>query len=744
MGSNIFQPRSRQEDERGITRVQRSFNSGVYTDIPSSNIPEDGLAYLKNFKNLGYNLVARTGSKEWGNGDTYTASAALPYIVTGINFYYYIEGNNRICSVDYANGYSFTSDDVGNWIVFSDGTHEKIITVTSSTSITTRTEEDETVESVYSSSCSVRGQVNSLYFHKLLKKIILHIGEEIYIAHDLYISSWDLAICESSQKPENSYSVIDEINNDVIIFNRHGIYRMDLLLHPDNVITYFKVNSLIPQEKLSAELAPDTGNLIHRYVYTYSKIKETLPRSNTIHKVNRQTVGTTLLVDSGSNKADQYYIDYREYYNSSPLIDGLQLSKPDGTNNETQWDYFSIWRTADIGVSGLNPTSGVGNNSEAYIWVDDRPICQAFKVSGGSHLLDPTSNIITFNLWMTNSTASYYSLTSGTVYGYITVQTDDYAPLNKLTQDGSTILADIGNLSEGDSVYYIGASSGALLTASGNILTPLVGDSFTVGSIGERIFMSDGYQYHITGVSGVSGIIAETANFSTTKAGCWGQGNRFGKIYDVNTDTWIVGYERFKDSLTDDDLLPRITAYPLYQRFYENIIDSNIGIICPGWLITALRDTNQIYYSQIPTGYEYLMGYHHPLYQISNVKDSIRAIEQVTDRAIIYCSSSTNVIPYNSVDEIRLDNIGIAVSILSNVMQVDSNIGVIDYNSIVNIDIGRQIMITNEPAIRIFDGVKYGPNIASQKFLKVLRKLQPSTTATYTPYMGYTFWGNDE
>lgn len=67
-----------------------------------------------------------------------------------------------------------------------------------------------------------------------------------------------------------------------------------------------------------------------------------------------------------------------------------------------------------------------------------------------------------------------------------------------------------------------------------------------------------------------------------------------------------------------------------------------------------------------------------------------------------------------------------------------------DYGSLANIDIGRHIMITNEPATRIFDGNRYSENIASQRLMEELRSLNMATSAIYHAICGYVFWGNNQ
>ena len=50
---------------------------------------------------------------------------------------------------------------------------------------------------------------------------------------------------------ENSISTIDEYNDYLLIFNQGGIYRLDLNINVNETYFYYKINSLIPQDKLT-------------------------------------------------------------------------------------------------------------------------------------------------------------------------------------------------------------------------------------------------------------------------------------------------------------------------------------------------------------------------------------------------------------------------------------------------------------------------------------------------------------
>lgn len=95
----------------------------------------------------------------------------------------------------------------------------------------------------------------------------------------------------------------------------------------------------------------------------------------------------------------------------------------------------------------------------------------------------------------------------------------------------------------------------------------------------------------------------------------------------------------------------------------------------------------------------------------------------------------------SSYDELDLSDIGIVVPILTQNISVDDNIGVVAYGSIRSLENGDHIMVTNEPALRVFDGNIFSENLASKKMMNELKRMQPNMSSIYDPIIGYIFWG---
>ena len=75
---------------------------------------------------------------------------------------------------------------------------------------------------------------------------------------------------------------------------------------------------------------------------------------------------------------------------------------------------------------------------------------------------------------------------------------------------------------------------------------------------------------------------------------------------------------------------------------------------------------------------------------------------------------------------------------------VDEQVGIKHYGGVCRVDRKQQIVITNEPGIRIFNGEAYGENLATDRIVKILEKMKVGYACCYDPINGFTFWGLDE
>lgn len=649
---NSFSVHSRQQDERHIVREQRDFSDGMYRNIPGVQIPDNGVAYLRNVKNYGGYLEGRKGSALWGSSST-------------------------------------------------------------------------------RSSLTESGDVWAAHFHKFKEKVIILVNNDIYVSSDPELTSWTKAYCESYQKPHTSDSIFDEINNDVILFNANGIYKINL--ESDTNYFYYKINSDIPQNTISTE--DDTSyNYHYRYIVSMGKISGNLVGDDGgyygSYNRDRTYSGIILRTESGTNTPVSGAIDYHVHQTSGALCNPDQSGWQDGTisgleiptisgsaNRERHWDIYSIYRTKNIGASGYDPITGQGNDPTLYVWTDDIPVSKALY-GRIVQMLPPYSRCFEIA-----SGASDYADRGSSLY--IWSGGSGFSPLTIDTISNNLYLIDDVIPAEpiGDYVpAFIGATSGGFLNVSGNVVYSISGNNFTSDDIGRRITLCNGEYLHISGVSGTSGLIVEDSEYDGI-VGCWGEGSR-----------------NFCDVISDEELESRISSYPCEQRFFKNLPDCNLGTISPSFVFAAEKNENGIHYSQIPYGYEYMVGYYHPLYQYTFVKDGIRHLDKTPEHVVVYSRNSTTTIPLNVTNTVDLEEYGVSISVIGGQIEADTKIGVTYGKSVQSLENGSHIVVTNEPAIRVFDGVSYGQDKTFPYFGYPLKYNKSNLVTSYHPTNGYTMW----
>lgn len=804
MTRQAFNPKTQLQDEREITRLQEDFSSGVFKDIPASKVPENGVVELKNMTNFGTYLQARSGSREWGDYGTYTASAALPSLVTGIASTSTATGITRTITI--SSGYTPTADSVGDWFIHDDGTHERITAYNSPTEIETYT--DSTAAKT-STAAKVRAQTNCLYFHNTQRKTIMLIGQKLYISNDYTMTSWTQVtfVGNNSELPANSVSQIEEFNNTLFLFNSNGIYKFYLDQTP---YLFYKLNVAVPEGLPTTTVDVGNGEYTRRYTYTNLRLSGTGLR-------DRNTEGVVIETETGNTLADSNYKDYGSATTVSAFgdivpitIDGLNVSTNGSSEIAQHFTHIGIYATLDIGDNGVNPVTGRGNNTELYIWLVDVPIYKHTTVDYAGVLAKATDNTFAsgdiFNVYNPRisgqESVTITALQTATTDTSLSRALESYNTLFSLSADATTDLLTIGgvhgitssgipisffeggtlpsglndsqifyatNISGNDiqvATTYAAAISGTpivdiltsgvtsnfvyvgqrglsvtggsptfSLTCSQNASGVLTQDpySFAFGSgfVGKTIYVGDNTYRHITSIVSASGVnVAETGSSYVLASGTAG-------AIDVTSVSAT-------DVKTDVSLRDMIAGWTLNNRFYEPLPNSDIATIVPGYMAVATRDENKLYYSQMPEGYEYLTGYYHPGYQYANFKGSIRALAALPNLLVIYCAGSTHTMPLNVFDERKIEELGISIAVIAGQNVVDDSVGLLDYGSLANVDRGRHIMITNEPAIRVFDGYAYSENIASQRIMDDLRSLQAATSAIYHNIIGYVFWGNNE
>ena len=392
------------------------------------------------------------------------------------------------------------------------------------------------------------------------------------------------------------------------------------------------------------------------------------------------------------------------------------LKIPEG---QRQWTHYSIYSTRDVADPAINDTQ--------YIWQEDLPVAKAFianrlnasagpinalegtfsRLDIGSHLKFQDGSDV-FLLRYSDSNLMYTELIVGS-----------YTPI-------PTQAACIGNGRLG------------IFSQTGTRVSREEGDKFRYEDEGKTLFWSDGTYGYI--VSYVNENEVETEKEAS---------------HDNEAMTWDPKSRNYNDLVSDKILKARaesegsnVNYFLLKQRFWTPLPDAAFGVVGPLFMYVANREGEEIYYSEGAPGLLYLLGHYDARFQHHAVKDSIMALKEFPDKIIVFCSSSTQRIQTNTTNQV-INDIGTTVSVISGLKMISNTIGIKNKGSIAVMPDGNMIMITSEPAIRIFDGFRFGDNLARDEEGKGhiqndLERYQAVAAAGYDRLYGYIMWVQDQ
>lgn len=396
------------------------------------------------------------------------------------------------------------------------------------------------------------------------------------------------------------------------------------------------------------------------------------------------------------------------------LVGTLQLpySLTDGLYTFNQeYTHYRLYGTKDVGSAGQT----LGNNPELYIHIEDIPIIKSFVVSTAADGTI-TASKGTFSQYDVGSAIYLSDGKSGAITSYTSSSVVKWGNSDITTDVGATI----------------GSSNSFVYSQSGRTVTASKGSPFASTSVGKRIFVSDGTLSTITGYT--SSTVVTVAD-STTRT------NVGGGIIVGPTGSSPANTRKFTDRVSDEKLSTRISKAWCKNRFWEPIPDCDIGVEIDGFFISAVKGGKAIYQTQLANSY--FAGYYDPEFQIDTVPDSIQALRSYPGTLSAICSQSTISWSTEVTGTDSRPEVGLSTTFLSQRRPVDYQIGTMFPESIAAVHEGIDILFTNGCEIRLFDGKDYGPNIAEDKTMKLLRKLQPVGASSYDANGGYYLWGTE-
>lgn len=414
--------------------------------------------------------------------------------------------------------------------------------------------------------------------------------------------------------------------------------------------------------------------------------------------------------------------DYRS--GAAACSDGVSLLITGGTVSGVWFDlYRPVNQFIEIALSSLSVSvagpythysiySASAEAPDLYVWNQDVPIIKAFVVSTDANGL-VTASLGSFDAY---DRGSVLILSNG-LRGAITSVIDDKRVYWNATEVATSVAAAIGT-----SKCFTAVQENNIVQADTNV--------FNSGVVGARIFYSNGATSVITAY-----LDAQTVQVSESRY-----------LYNVGAGAYQnstpkINFRAYTDNVSDEALSVRASSYPLKNRFWTPLPDCNIGAFIPGFSVGAVRGQRKIYYTQLAD--PVFVGYHNSYLQYDIVNDAIQELRVYPKGLSAICAHSVTTWDPEVVAAKEVEAVGELVVTLAQKREVDKTIGCIAWGSICAVENGVDILMTSDNEIRTFDGESFGANIAAQRMMKRLRKLQPVCSASYDIIGGYFLWGTE-
>ena len=347
MAERNFAPKTIYQNQREIVRYQppagssKPFADGAFQDLDGALVPSNGVHKLYNYRAKRNGLEARGGTKLW-------STTALPSMVGRTGYTLSKSGSTITKTV----GEDFTVDDVGNYVVHDDGTHERISAYISATQVTV----EVSTTHAASTSAYVRGPINApIMYHEKQGMYVLFIDRRLFYSDTIGIDAWtELIKSGISIAPMSAISDLRIFDSGLVLYNRYGIYRIDL----DNLM-YWRMNTAIPDNPISSEVKTTDDAHCRRELYKLARL------DGAGQNGKRYDSGVTILQESGTVLPDSSDNDFGEIWTERPVGPAdTTYGKLVGDTLVAPYDTVAGWQTFTFGQFRIT-INGVENNCVA-------------------------------------------------------------------------------------------------------------------------------------------------------------------------------------------------------------------------------------------------------------------------------------------------------------------------------------------------------------------------------------------
>ncbi len=421
---------------------------------------------------------------------------------------------------------------------------------------------------------------------------------------------------------------------------------------------------------------------------------------------------------------------------ASPDSDNVIVLRCPLENNE-HYTHYSIYRTKNT----LADDADFATVEDTFLYVDDVPVVKFGYATDSSDTPDGVGGTITFQsktMGIEDVGSSVTNIITKEVYEIIKYLGRSGDNVTFRVVDRYTPHTFFPNLNDW---YEIGAKSafgGARRVAdNGDILynVDVWERDFVSSDIGKQLFWADGSISIICKVNSIREVVLFEPD--TTPSDFNGQGTYISSVgyidrnyNDFTEDSTLTTYQRRGDPF-----------YFLQTRFFAPLPDGGYSAVKGGAYFVSSLVNSEYYYSQLRELYR--TGSYHPSIQL-NTKPvgSITRLKDYPDVLAIFGKHFTYFLDTTVEENGGESRLGEFIVAYSDPKLITNRVGCNSEGSAASIDGGGELILTNEPAVRYFDGFKYSDNIALNTVQdSKISQLKVDTVLEWDKRRGLSIWG---
>ena len=678
---------SRQVDNVITKFKQNNFSGGMYydPDVPASQIPNHAVRWL-------YNVIAYSDYVEVRPGTKLLSNVLPPFVANKVN----IVASKTGFIITKTDGADFLIQDLGRYFWWPDSRRRDLITsVLSATQVKVNYDTVEVASTAKNPAKMMREENTQRFMHNTSGKLFTLFGEKVYYSNRGVTDEWREVYLRSGQsisdRPAREFSTFDSNQNNVFLINKNGVYKIDTTVDPMDL---WKSNTDCSDNTIIESPETVANAFGRRYLYAPARL---------VGRYDENAVNNALRIqqESGANNTDPAteYQDYRTFYGADPEVDDRVIGPMFYPNNSEHWTHLSIYSTKSLSLVQTNPAK--------YILIDQVSVAKAFDASrrvADGHILIGATGRVNFTPADVGNPIVFADGTADTLMVFVSnTEMEGTGVLGAVAQQGAAI------------------GGGRVLNASqsGYFVNWVAGSTFQNSDIGKTLFWAEGEYSYIVEVINAVQVRVETEAIHLNQGATIDPNGRY-----------------YNDIIPDRVLTNRAPDWSLYQRYWQPLPQLDAGVIVPGYILVAKNGIDEIHYSQLPNGLEYLGGYYNKAFQFMPVKDTVRDIREFSDRFVVYCANRSYWGNFTVSTPVEIPEVGEFVAVLGNLNILSKTIGIMDKSSIEKLPDGSEQVVTSEPGVRICNGSAFGPNLAVDQAGKplVLNELEKAQKTVATGY----------